>query len=51
MTMWIDKELLERRVILQQTAVREHPKYTPDCITELAEGEIFVFGNLEYVTG
>lgn len=22
-----------------------HPKFTPDCITELAEGEIFVFGS------
>lgn len=22
-----------------------HPKYTPECITELAEGEVFVFGS------
>ncbi len=22
-----------------------HPKFTPECITELAEGEIFVFGS------
>lgn len=28
MTKWIDKELLERRVILQQTAAQEHlPEY------------------------
>ena len=47
MTKWIDKELLERRVILQQAAAKEHlPEYAVEKDWWVISTQMWCFSNI-----